>query len=542
MRRSGFVAVLLAAAFGLDAYGSAGDLYSGQLSFNRIDRFTPAGVRTTFVSGFFADALAFDSQGNLFVSDPQLGKIMKVTPGGTVTTFATVTTPIGLAFDGTTGDLFVASDGTGAPGSGSIIRLTPSGVASTFASGLNGPFGLAFDRTGNLFVSETNSTNMGLIVKFSPSGLAATFATGLSSPEGLAFDTSGNLYEADFSSGTIFKFTPAGVKSSFATIKTAGVSAGPRHLAIDQSGNLFVAVSVTQQILKFTAAGTGSVFASTGNGPGEQTANPGGLAFEPLASSLSDLVNISTRALVQTGDKVLIGGFVISGSVPKQVLVRAIGPTLAGAGVSGALQDPTVGLFQGNTQIATNDDWQSASNSSQIPANLQPHDPRESAILITLAPGEYTAIASGKGGTSGVGLIEVYDLSPSATSQLINISTRGTVQTGDDVMIGGFASTGNAGTIKVLVRAIGPSLSRFGLGGLLADPILRLFDSHGVVIASNDNWQDTQQAAIEATKMAPVSPLESAIVANLPPGNYTAIVSGKNGGTGIGQVEVFKVP
>lgn len=535
---STLAALITSALTASELQANPGDLYSGQESFLRVDKFTPGGARSTFVSGFFADALAFDSQGNLFVADTQVGKIIKVTPAGVSTTFATVSTPMGLAFDAS-GNLYVSSAGTGAAGSGSIIKITPAGVASTFASGLSGPFGLAFDRAGNLFVSQTSN---GSILEFAPNGASTTFALGLATPEGIAFDTAGNLYEADFSSGTIFKFSPTGVKSVFGTAKSGAASLGPRNLAVDQAGNVFVAVSVSQQILKFTSSGgTGSVFASTGNGPGQQPANPGGLAFEPLPAALSILSNLSTRALVETGDKVLIGGFVINGTVSKQVLVRAIGPSLAGQGVAGSLQDPTVGLFQGSAQIASNDNWQSASNASLIPVALRPQDPRESAILISLAPGNYTAIVSGKSGTSGVGLVEIYDLSPSASSQLTNVSTRGTVQTGDDVMIGGFVSAGNAGTIKVLVRAIGPSLSQFGLTGVLADPTLRVFDSQGMVIASNDNWKDTDQAAIQATGHAPISDLESAVLLTLAPGGYTGIVSGKNGGTGLGQVEIFKI-
>jgi hypothetical protein len=171
-----------------------------------------------------------------------------------------------------------------------------------------------------------------------------------------------------------------------------------------------------------------------------------------------------------------------------------------------------------------------------------PTDPRESAILTTLQPGAYTAIVSGKGGTSGVALVEVYDLDSTTSSELANISTRGVVQTGDFVMIGGFIPAGPpANSIQVLVRGKGPSLAQFGITDALADPILRLFNGNGVVIASNDNWKDTQQTEIEATGNAPTNDLESAILIPLTPGNYTAIVSGKNGGSGVGQVEVFKI-
>ncbi|HJX25435.1 MAG TPA: hypothetical protein VJ252_04720, partial [Chthoniobacterales bacterium] len=162
----------------------------------------------------------------------------------------------------------------------------------------------------------------------------------------------------------------------------------------------------------------------------------------------------------------------------------------------------------------------------------------------TLQPGGYTAIVSGKNGTSGVGLVEVYDLDPAASSQLGNISGRSFVQTGDDVMIGGFIVGNNIGASKVIVRALGPSLAQAGVSNPLANPTLEIHDGNGALIRSNDNWQDdpTQAALITSSGLAPSNNLESAIVAGLAPGNYTAIVAGKNGGTGIGLVEVYKLP
>jgi hypothetical protein len=254
-----------------------------------------------------------------------------------------------------------------------------------------------------------------------------------------------------------------------------------------------------------------------------------------------NLGNISTRGLVQTGDQVMIGGFVIGGNAPKQVLIRAIGPSLANFNVAGPLQDPMLSLHDTSSEIASNDDWQSASNSGQIPANLQPQDMRESAILITLQPGQYTAIVSGKGGTTGVALVEVYDLDPNSGSKLANISTRGFVATGDNVMIGGFFGGAGNGTGQVLIRAIGPSLSGSGVANPLSDPVLALFDGNGQKIRTNDNWGDNQQALIMATGLAPTNTLESAILANLASGSYTAIVSDKNGGSGVALVEVFAV-
>jgi hypothetical protein len=265
-------------------------------------------------------------------------------------------------------------------------------------------------------------------------------------------------------------------------------------------------------------------------------------AIVALGGPPLNLGNISTRGLVETGDQVLIGGFIIGGAAPKQVLIRAIGPSLANFNVVGPMQDPMLSLHDTSSEIASNDDWQSASNSGQIPANLQPQDVRESAILITLPPGQYTAIVSGKGGTTGVALVEIYDLDPNSGSTLANISTRSFVGTGDSVMIGGFVGGTSNGTGQVLIRAIGPSLSGSGVANPLSDPVLGLFDANGNQINSNDNWKDTEQAQIMGTGLAPMNDLESAILTALTAGPYTAIVSDKNGGTGVALVEVFPVP
>jgi N-acetylneuraminic acid mutarotase len=257
-------------------------------------------------------------------------------------------------------------------------------------------------------------------------------------------------------------------------------------------------------------------------------------------ASKATLSNISTRALVQTDNHVLIGGFVISGSSSKTLLLRAIGPTLSNFNVPSPLQDPVLSLHNTTTEIANNDDWQTDPNASQIPPTLRPTDARESALLTVLQPGQYTAIVSGKGETSGVGLVEVYDMDSSGSATLINLSTRGVVQTGDFVMIGGLIPDGAPGSLaQVLVRAIGPSLAQFNITDALADPTLRLIDSNGATIGSNDNWKDTQQTEIQATGKAPADDRESAIILTLAPASYTAIVQGSNGAVGVALVEVY---
>ena len=256
----------------------------------------------------------------------------------------------------------------------------------------------------------------------------------------------------------------------------------------------------------------------------------------------ASLVNISTRLLIQTGGKVGIGGFIITGTDAKKVLIRGMGPTLTSFGVPNALQDPVIELHDGTGVVVSNDDWKTPQETAIGATGLAPGDDHESAILLTLQPGSYTVIESGKNGTSGVGLIELYDLDAAANAHLSNISTRGFVQTGANVMIGGFIVSGANGSVNLIVRALGPSLAQFGVPTPLADPRLGLYDVNGTLIMSNDNWKDSQQTAIENSGFQPPNNLDSAILVTLPTGNYTAIVSGKNGGTGIGLVEVYRLP
>ena len=257
-----------------------------------------------------------------------------------------------------------------------------------------------------------------------------------------------------------------------------------------------------------------------------------------------NLGNISTRGLVETGDQVLIGGFAISGTDNKKVVLRAIGPSLSNPpfNLTGVLADPIIEVHDVKGVIGTNNNWKDTQQAEIAATGLAPTNDLESAILLTLAPGAYTAIVRGNNGGTGIGLVEAYDIDPAANSTLTNISTRGFVETGDNVMIGGFAIAGADGSAMVVVRAIGPSLlTRFAIQGALADPTLTLFDGNAMQIGFNDNWKDTQQADIQATGFAPTNDLESAILMTLPYGNYTAIVRGNNNATGVGLVEVFNV-
>jgi N-acetylneuraminic acid mutarotase len=271
----------------------------------------------------------------------------------------------------------------------------------------------------------------------------------------------------------------------------------------------------------------------------------------------TSLGNISTRSFVQTGEHVMIGGFIVQGTGAKRVIIRAIGPELTQYGINDALANPRLELHNGTgALIASNDNWQTTIlggiiTSSQV-SDIQNsgHPPTvasESAIIANLQPGNYTAIVRGVSNTIGVALVEVYDLSPGASSSLSNISTRSFVQTDEHVMIGGFIVQGT-GAKRVIIRAIGPELTQYGINDALANPTLELHNGNGALIASNDNWQTTilggiitssQVSDIQNSGHPPTVASESAIIANLQPGNYTAIVRGVSNTTGVALVEVY---
>lgn len=263
----------------------------------------------------------------------------------------------------------------------------------------------------------------------------------------------------------------------------------------------------------------------------------------PRPMSQAQLLNISTRMDVKTGDNVLIGGFIISGKAAKKVILRAIGPSLAQFGIDGALADPVLELHRSDGSVITsNDNWKESQQAEIEAAGFAPENDLESAIIATLDPAAYTAIVSGKNATSGVGLVEAYDLDATADSQVVNISTRGFVESGSNVMIGGFILGNGTGTTNLVIRGLGPSLTAAGVVGALADPTLELHDGDGAVVMSNDNWRDSQPCELEDTGLQPLDDLEAAMIVTLPTGAYTAIVTGKGGGTGVGLVELYRLP
>ena len=258
------------------------------------------------------------------------------------------------------------------------------------------------------------------------------------------------------------------------------------------------------------------------------------------APSAAQLLNISSRLRVQTGDNILIGGFIVTGSDPKRVILRAIGPS---TGIPGLLVDPTLELHDGTgALLASNDNWKDSPERSEIETSgVAPSDDRESVIIRTLNPGPYTAVLRGASNTTGLAVVEAYDGNTTNNSKMANLSTRGFVETGNNILIGGFITGNRNGNINVLVRAIGPSLNGV-LPNALANPVLELHNGNGATIAVNDNWQDSQKTDVEATGIPPSHPNESAIVSSLVPGNYTAIVRGVNNTMGNALVEVYNLP
>lgn len=555
------------------AINASGTLYVADTGNHLIRTITPAGVVTTLagmagVSGS-ADGtgtaakfnspigIAVNSAGTLYVADSDNHTIRRVTPAGVVTTLAG------------SPDMAGTTDGVGA------------------AARFNGPRGIAVDSTGNVYVVDTfNNT----IRKITPAGVVTTLAgsPGLSGsadgtgsaarfdrPRGLGIDSSDILYVSDTANNTIRKVTLGGVVTTFAGL--AGVSGsadgtgsearffGPIGIDVGADGNVFVADTVNGTIRKISPAGVVTTLAglplasgsADGAGQFARFASPQGVGAAAngvlyiadsgnntirISGAVSVPLNISTRGLVQTGENVLIGGFIVVGNEPKTTVLRAIGPALAGFGVSGVLEDPVLELRAADgSVIRSNDNWQDDAVQRDLieASGLAPTDPAESAMVVTLDPGSYTAIVSGKNATSGVGLFEAYDIDQAEDSHFGNISTRGSVQTGENVLIGGFIIGGADAGAEVLIRAIGPSLGGQGVSGPLADPTLELRDANGDLLLSNNNWRDTQQAEIESTGLQPSDDAEAAILANLPPGGYTAIVAGVNASTGVALVEVY---
>lgn len=297
------------------------------------------------------------------------------------------------------------------------------------------------------------------------------------------------------------------------------------------------------------ASCTGQYMDVTGSSPEGVSLDVLGYDLVGNLQSPAVVHNVSTRLSVLGGDSISIAGFIITGTAPKKVLLRGIGPSLGNAGVDGPLADPTLELFQGSTLLASNDNWKinaqtGGTQEADIRATtIPPTSDLESALVQTLQPGAYTAALRGKDGGTGVALVEAYGLDQVGNSQLANISTRGFIDAGDKVMIGGFIlGPAESGATKVVVRALGPTLASSGVANSLQDPSLELHDGNGAIVASNDDWPDDGAAAeVRSYNLAPSDSREAALLRLLPPGSYTAVVAGLGDNTGVGLVEVYNL-
>jgi hypothetical protein len=476
-------------------YGGVGDAF--------VTKLNPAGsalVYSTFLGGSGSesnrlDCLAIDSSGNAYVT------------GQTAST----NFPTANAFQSTLGggsDIYVAK--LNAAGSGLIYSSYLGGSETDSGSGI------AADSAGNAYVTgDTSSTNFPTANAFQN-----TFGGGFPVGDGFVtkLNATGTLMYSSYLGGSEYD-TGYGI-------------------AVDGAGDAYVTGITLSRCFPTTAGAfdtrAGGVF--TGFIAKISESAPAAA----LAPCPSQLLNISTRMRVGTDPNQLIGGFIITGSQPKTVIILATGPSLAAFGLQGVLADPVLELFQGNTLIVSNDNWKIPEQAEIEATQLQPSHDLESALVRTLDPGAYTAIVRGTNGT-GIGTVQIYDLSSAANSKLANISSRGLVQPGDDnVMIAGFIIGNGSSNSRVVARALGPSLAAFGIAGI-PDPTLELKNAQGTTLLDNDNWQEGAAATeINGRGLAP-GDLESALAISLPNGGYTAIVRGKGTASGVAVVEVYNV-
>lgn len=544
--------------------------------------------------------VAIDKAGNLFVADSGNSTIRKITPDGIVTTLAgTVDSPgnqdglgsaarfnwpKGIALD-TTGNVYVADTNNS-----TVRKITPDGMVTTVASGsaetFQNPEGIAVDLAGNIYVAHIT---FGWICKITPAGDVTVIAGQVgsayrfSSPTGLAADEFGNIYVLD--SCRVSKITPDGVVSTVAGSYGCNGSGydgpgaearftGPQALTLDKAGNIYVADTAAHRIRKIAPNGWVTTVAGyqvgnvAGAGRAARFHEPMGIAVDQNGTlyvadyynhtirvgvpqpAPPQLANISTRVRVETGDNALIAGFIVTGASNKVVMLRAIGPSLRAAAISDPLLDPMMELYDSaGVLIARNDNWHTtdiggillgSQYSGLYASELRPTESAESAILVELWPGAYTAIVRGKNNTTGIAVVEAYDFDWRPNSKLANISSRGFVKTGEEVMIGGTIVRGSA-PANVLVRAIGPSLVNFGISNALQDPSLELHDGNGTLIGANDNWKAAQENEILQTGIPPTDNHESAILVALQPGAYTAIVQGAGNSSGVALIEAYQL-
>jgi hypothetical protein len=534
-----------------------------------VTKFNAAGsalVYSTYLGGSLHEAggsIAVDSAGNAYVTGstdsanfPTANAFQSTFGGG-----------VGCDFGG---DVFVTKFNA----AGSAL------VYSTYLGGSGGDFGrsIAVDSAGSAYVTGTTGSvdfptanalqNVPaggadiFVTKFNAAGSALVYSTYFGGNRsdrgrGIAVDSTGNAYltgdtdstnfptlnafdstlESPYGDAFVTKLNAAGSALVYSSYLGGNDIEYGFAIAVDPAGNAYVTGGTSSRCFPTTigafdtilSLGTQAAFVSKIS----ETAQPSALAPCP-----SQLLNLATRMRVLPGDSALIGGFITTGSGPKRVIIRGIGPSLMG--VPGALANPTLQLFNGDHLVASNDDW--ITNRAEVEqTGIPPTHDLESAIVISLGPGPYTAVLRGQNNSNGIGVVEVYDLNSDDNPVLANIGSRGFVDVGDSVMIGGFIVAGGAPSTRVVIRGIGPSLSAFGITDALQDPVIDLKDANGATLMSNDDWQQGQPAEITALSLAPSDSRESALVAQLPNGHYTAILRGKNNTTGVAVVEVYNV-
>lgn len=543
-----------------------GETGSGDLQFNR-----PFGVAVDPVSH------------DLYVAERGNNRIQRITSNGVfVAKWGVLGTepgqfyaPVGVATDAT-GHVYVTDYGNERVQKFRVLsatdvrHVTSWGGAGTKIGQFSGPFGITRDPAGNIWVADTRNHRL---QKFDPNGgfLGAygTFGPGngqFLTPSWVAFDRTGAYYVTetnsdpqnpaapDIQNQRVQKFSATG--TFLMKWGNLGESGGqfrfPLSIVIDPTDHAYVSDYYNTRVQKFNLAAA----------PGAPTGPPPPPPPPPTAASAARFVNLSSRLSTVDGDdtRAFIAGFVVSGTAPKQMLIRAIGPGLAGFGVGGAVANPRLSVFSGGQIVAANDDWidtpalQAAA--TRVGAFNLAAGSGDAAMLVTLPPGAYSAQVGTNGG-QGVALVEVYDVeSAQTTARLINLSTRGFVGTDDAVLVAGFVVSGTTPK-RVLVRGVGPALGGFGVTGALTDSVLRIH-SGSTVVAQNDNWETTQlvaggpvpAAAVEIAASArtagafalPPGGRDAALVVTLPPGIYSAIVSGAGNSIGAGLVEVYELP
>ena len=552
-------------------------LESNQVAFLLVDP-TAGWSDTAFtskpVTGFpFGPALVTVFT-NGIPSDTKYLVVAKATP--TITTQASATTPVGgsisdtatLANGGTpsgtiTFKLFGPDDAT--CGSTAVFTSTKnvtgngSYTSDSFTSTTAGTYRwvatYSGDTNNNSIAGACNDANESVVVsKKSP-----TITTTASAPVALGGSVSdsatlaGGFNPAGTITFTLYGPNDATCGGTVIFTSTVSVNAGNGTYA---SANFTPTASGTYRwIATYNGDANNNIIAGACNAANESVVVTPAPTPTPTPTPTPGLVgNVSTRLPVGTGDNVLIEGFIVQGPAgsTKKIIARAIGPSLAPFGITDALANPTLEIHDSSgATVATNDDWRTTQvgglitgdQSAEISASqLAPSNDLESAIIANLTPGSYTAVVRGVGNTIGTGVVDAYDLSPASPAKLANVATRGLIQPGDKLMIAGFIVQN--GPVRAVIRAIGPSLSAFGISNALPDTTLQLRDQNGAIVVENDDWKvrtdgSSQQAELEATGLQPTNDLEAAVLITLQPGQYTAQVRGKPESTGIGVVQVY---